>query len=181
VVILKLTTMKEYLNITKNPIYITMKTLFFFIPIGCITSKIFIIKYGTYSFTWKLSDLNISHAVFVFFVFATISFIVRWIEIYILPMILIRKGSILKPTESGERFLMKRFGFNVFKKLKELYPDQPLRFELIKELISWPIIICLLLISVNTFVGILVFILFVIVMFLYSKIIMGILDYYDIK
>lgn len=158
-----------------------MKTLFFFIPIGCITNKIYIMKFGEYDFTWKLIDLNVSHAIYVFFIFATISFIVRWIEVYILPIMLIRESSKLKPTDSADRFLIRKFGFNVFEKLKELYPNQPLRFEIVKELISWPIIIMLILIAINTIIGIVISILVIILMVLYSKIIMGILDYYEIK
>ena len=173
--------MKEYLNITKRPVYRTMKTLLFFIPIGIITNNIYLFKYGSYDITWKLMDLNICHAIFGFMVFAIISFFVRWFEIYLFPSLIISRTSLeIKPKSWFDNFSKKIYGFNVFEKLKELYPNQPFKIEIIKEVISWPVIFMLWLMASNTVLGYISLVLFMYLTLVFGKIAIGVLNNYEI-
>jgi hypothetical protein len=152
--------MKEYLDIKRNPIFVTMKTLLFFVPIGMITNNIYISLYGDYVITLKLVDLNISHAIVAFVVFCIISFISYYIETELLPMILIsideklniESNSFLKTIKSHDLIFEKLMGQSFLRKYKESENKYSLRVNLYSFYMFFPIMIILWLIAFNTII-----------------------------
>jgi hypothetical protein len=139
--------MKEYLNIKRNPIFTTMKTLLFFLPIGIITNNIYVSLYGDYSITFKLVDLNISHAIVSFVFFCIISIVSYRIEREILPSLLIsidkRLNTDSKHFKESNKVLdkvfLKLYGLNPFERIKGLENKNLFKYKLCADLMYYPI------------------------------------------
>jgi len=176
--------MKEYLDITRKPIFVTMKTILFFSPILLITNKIYIWKYGDYVFNFsKINEnLDINHCIFSVLIFCVISFVAYGIERYIFPEIILSSKNI-KPNEKAliwfDKYSINKYGFNIYKKFLELYPDQYIRINLIQEVMFIPIMLILWLIVSNTILGYISIILIIYITYQLGKIIRGTLNKYD--
>jgi hypothetical protein len=175
--------MKEYLNIKRKPIFVTMKTLLFFVPVGIITNNIYVHLYGHYTCHFdKYSFLN-GHYIIAFLIFSIISGIAYLVEKYIIPEFILFSKKIETSEKSNnwtDKYLKNKFGFNVYDKVKELYPNQPLKYELIRELMFWPIVFILWLICMNNILAYVLIIPFIYIIYQFGRILIGVFDNYNI-
>jgi hypothetical protein len=148
--------MKEYLNITRNPIFVTMRTLLFFIPLLLITYNLHEANYGVLKFSFQsISDF---HIIFFLSVFSALSLFAYFIESVLLPFVLIgidkkyneNDLSFNKSINSTDKVLKKFLSFNPFQKIKEVPNKKMLRFEICRDLMYYVVTSCLWLIAFNT-------------------------------
>ena len=166
-----------------------MKTLLFFAPIGLITSNIYVWKFGDYVWTYKLSDLNVNHSLFAVLTFIIISLIAHYlIEKQILPLIILySKEHKVSPSLKAEAMDIisknssKKYGFDILRKIKDAFPEYPLKIEIIEELMFWPIILILFLIALNNIIGYISLLFLFYIIFQMGKILIGIFNNYNIK
>ena len=150
--------MKQFLNITKNPIYKTMKTILFFLPIGIITSNIYVFKYGEYVFKLNkqfISDnFDVESVVFCFVVFAVLSFFVKFCQDHIGPLIIIkfqRKNLSYEMVKKLDQYAKYLYRFNPYNRLKKiLSKDEYIKYSMLQEVLDIPIMLILWLLAINT-------------------------------
>lgn len=184
--------MKEYTDISKNSIFVTMKTVLFFLPIGIITNNIYIWKYGLYSFSWNieeiLNNLFTNRPLFAFLVFCIISIVAYTIETFIFPDILIfsksnEKTDYERSKKWFAKFSIAKYNVNIFDLLvnTEKYKDKPVILILIKELMTIPTILILWLIAFNTIISYISAVIIIILVYILFKNQIQFLRSYGIK
>lgn len=180
--------MTNYFSITRVKIYKTMKLLLFFMPIGLITNKIYIYHYGEYIF--KLDKQHIAdnfsfeQTIFTIISFIVLSLIIWIIEKFILPEIVIMGKefqALKKNLIDLDEYYNKKYGYNVFKKIKEQYPDSPIKIMLIEEIIFWSVVFSLWVISFNTILGCLLSLFIFVLTIIGCKYAIALLNGYEIK
>lgn len=176
--------MKQYLNIPRNPIYVSMKTILHFIPIGIITNTIYISRYGEYIFSLKkeniISNFSIESTLFTIIVFIILSFISYFTETFILPeAVFIGKGFKTDLNKNKvDKILKRKYGFNPFIFLKKELPNLSVKYEILVEAMYWPVLLILYLIAFNLwYLYIIAFIVFCLTIF-FGRLLISVFEEY---
>ena len=175
--------MKEYLNIRRNPIFVTMKTLLFFLPIGIITNRICEIYLGELRFS--LDSILGHETVIVVSVFCALSLLIHFIESVILPMVLVFIDSKTKIDKSFKRSIVSTDkiliflkGRNPYKEITKLENKQLFRANIAQEITYLCSILILWLIVENTFLSYVSIIFVFILTFYLYKVFNSFFSYY---
>ena len=174
----------------KKPLYITMRTLLFFIPIGIITNDIYVYKFGTYDFSIKIADIasnfNLYNFIFCIVAFSLLAFIVLFIETYLIPELIYSTKKLNidfnKYDSKINRNLLTRFGYNPYLKIKELdNNDIFIRYSLIKESMYLPMTLILWFVCINNAIGYIIASIIFLLTFFYGKVIIEIFRHYNLN
>ena len=179
--------MKDYLNITKNPIYVTMKTILFLIPIGIITKTIYVARYGEYVFLLNkesISDnFNIEQSLFTIITYIVLFMLFFKIETYLLPECIFMSKKIKSHVNKNNLDIIfkRRYGFNPFLTFKKEFPDEFIRYDIVVESMSWPMLLIMFLTCANSLIMYLLAIMVFILTIYFGRILLSVLDQYQIK
>lgn len=149
--------MKNYLNLKRKSILISMKTLIYFLPIGQITSNLYVFFYGKYYFQFNkdyiLDNLSLTKVFFTIGMFCALSLIAIGIEKFLLPeIILLMKTK--KPGRAGlvygKKYSIRRSGIDSLEVASKKYPNEGLKLKMLKDFMYTPVLLVFCLVAFNS-------------------------------
>lgn len=167
-----------YLKIKRKDIFNVMKTIMFLVPTGIMTSNIFVNKYGGYYLSLNQGlipdSIDIEKTVFAISLFCFLSLVFYAIESFVIPTIISfthKSIAILGEDEISKN----RYGYNIFEKVKELYPEIKIRNDALQHFSYFIVVGALWLIAFNTFASLMCLIPFFIMSYYFLSIILSVL------